>query len=777
MKKLFYTMATAFLACAPTLSAQENLLGNPGFEEWTDGQPASWEAPFGTKETEIIQEGTSALRLTAVDDYYEQSGFNILRQDVASPTLQAGDVYEVTIWYYGVSNTSVMNTISFQSYWNDDPTEKPYHQSVELKMGEWQQATFEVPVANELHPVFHFELWINIGQTVVVDNFSMKLKSRDTEPYLLADPTRFPTVRTTVGTPVEIGKAIVKYGNLGYELGEDNGTLFLSGSDRDQFGMEVASRGEGELELTLTYNPTEPTTTSYGQHHVSVYLDGGGKASPQSISLSGQASLPGLHPEIIVDRTEVTFPETQAGTSCRDTIYISGQEMKEEIKAVVSGDSVFYISTSFIMPDADRVALGIEYRPVSAGTQTGTITLSSWDAETRTITLSGTATGDITHPDKQGDEYPLDDSHPVALLHETFDNAVHNEPLLLDGWKNIAEQNYRAWWGYDFSRATPPTDDGGTAKATLFNSLNPAQEPYEMWLYTPALDFKNAASKVFTFRVSASLISDEARTDSIELYYVEMDDNEPHGLFRQPVGGVYMPSTADDNDEWFSYHLDLGAEGNAVADTFFMAFRVSGTGGGASAASYYIDDVSFGRTDLPKIHLEQTQIAFEAQPGATATTSAMTVTTENLTEPITLTVGGTHKSRFKVVPETLPAEGGSFQVEFSSDEAGLYAAYVKLASRDAADVYLDMLVNNQHSTSINQVPAIAQVWCTQGRIHVTTPQAAQADVYALTGHRLASYPLGAGTSALPCTLQQGVYLLQLTNADGTTICRKVAVKK
>ena len=263
MKKLFYTMAVAFLACAPTLSAQENLLGNPGFEEWTDGQPASWEAPFGTKETEIVQEGTSALRLTAVDEYYEQSGFNILRQDVASPTLQAGDVYEVTIWYYGVSNTSVMNTISFQSYWNDDPTEKPYHQSVELKMGEWQQATFEVPVANELHPVFHFELWINIGQTVVVDNFSMKLKSRDTEPYLLADPTRFPTVRTTVGTPVEIGKVNIRYGNLPAPLDEDHQTLYMNGTNRDQFKIEITCDEPGDMELTLSYVPTKATTYSY----------------------------------------------------------------------------------------------------------------------------------------------------------------------------------------------------------------------------------------------------------------------------------------------------------------------------------------------------------------------------------------------------------------------------------------------------------------------------------------------------------------------------------
>ena len=82
MKKLFYTVAAVFLTCVPTLSAQDNLLANPGFEEWAGGQPANWSAPFGTQETAIVHEGTSAIRLTAVDEYYEQSGFNILRQNV-----------------------------------------------------------------------------------------------------------------------------------------------------------------------------------------------------------------------------------------------------------------------------------------------------------------------------------------------------------------------------------------------------------------------------------------------------------------------------------------------------------------------------------------------------------------------------------------------------------------------------------------------------------------------------------------------------------------------
>lgn len=613
-------------------------------------------------------------------------------------------------------------------------------------------------------------MWIDAGQTVIVDGFSMKKIAGKQASFCIVSPEAF-TARVKVGETVVMGKSVIKYGGLKHDLSEDLGTLSMNGKNRDQFKMEITDEKEGEIELTLSYAPTKATTGS--PHSAGVVIDPQLTGVSKGISLSGTAYTDET-PTINVDRETVTFPETKAGESRYDTVRVSSMDMQGDINVKIeSTDGVFTISTNLILPNREGLPLGIEYRPKKEGTHTATITLSSPEAEPKVITVSGTATGDVTNPDKQGDFYPLDASKPIAELHETFDDVPHNKPFAIEGWKNIAEQNYRAWWGYDFNNPLVPDvikADEQVAKATLFNSLNPAEAPYEMWLYTPALDFKNAASKIFTFRVSADKISDEARSDSIELYYVEPDDEEPNGLSRQKIDrimGVAMPGKAENNEEWFEYHLDLSGQ-TLIADAFFMAFRVSGTGGKASSVSYYIDDVSFGRTDLPKLTIDgSTQVAFESVQNQTAAITAG-VTAEHLTEPIKLTVGGANKSKFKVTPETLPVEGGSFKVEFSSDQPGVHAGYVKLSSRGAADVYLDMLVNNkENSSGMEDILTSTQIWTERGQIIVSSDREAQVQVFSITGHELASYSLRAGTSTLPHTFHAGIYIVRVVNELGT----------
>ena len=108
--------------------------------------------------------------------------------------------------------------------------------------------------------------------------------------------------------------------------------------------------------------------------------------------------------------------------------------------------------------------------------------------------------------------------------------------------------------------------------------------------------------------------------DKLELVYIELNNGEMETF---PVTGFSMPATKDESGEWREFHIDLAQL--EPADVFFMGFRFASTRGTANSATYYIDDVSFGRTDLPVIRPSETDITLNAIPGKVAETSEITV--------------------------------------------------------------------------------------------------------------------------------------------------------
>ena len=258
----------------------------------------------------------------------------------------------------------------------------------------------------------------------------------------------------------------------------------------------------------------------------------------------------------------------------------------------------------------------------------------------------------------------------------------------------------RAWWGYEF----PATDESAgelAAKVTPYDSMTPegGEEDCEMLLVTPPLDYVNSASKMFTFRVRGDYLKDN-QPDKLELWYIDVADGD---MFVSPVDGMVMPDMADQSGEWQEFHVDLSNQN--IADVFFMGFSFKSTRGRNNSATYYIDDVSYGRTDLGTIRSSAMSLAFTAVQGKDAVSEEVKVTTANLVEPVTLTLGGPNKSKFKLSTATLPATGGSFTVSFNSDEIGVHEAYVKLSSRGAADIYVPVSVNNTTTDGIGSISA------------------------------------------------------------------------
>lgn len=293
--------------------------------------------------------------------------------------------------------------------------------------------------------------------------------------------------------------------------------------------------------------------------------------------------------------------------------------------------------------------------------------------------------------DEWANDFTWDLSNPRTLLVEPFDEVNHNKALAIEGWQNVAAADARPWWGFDEAKTSPARGDGKYAKATAYQFGKESTGNWEMWLVTPPLDYKNAESKLFTFSVMAEYLADEGNLASLEIYYIDATD--PANVFKQDLSASFaIPATGDENLTWRTFFLDLAPYAETMADVFFMAFRYVGPNGSDGAVTYYIDDVSWGRTDLPVISVDVTQIVEEAIINEVTIVGQITVTTKNVTEPIMVAIKGANYNKFKASSETLPAEGGALVVGFQGDQVGVHEAYIELSSPEAASVFIPMSV-------------------------------------------------------------------------------------
>lgn len=509
------------------------------------------------------------------------------------------------------------------------------------------------------------------------------------EPGWNFSETKFNMARANLNTRVTLGKLNIETINLPEKV-----KVSFSGKNQAYFytsEWEIAPNGKTDVEIYY-----EPEAVGKHEAYIS-FMVGEGEEFYQRIRLEGVCIDPDNPPTVTVEPTEIPEFSSKVGSTAEYTIKVTSAHLPDYLSAKIEGSAkgAFQLNTT-LLPRDGVSNLKITFKPVETGTFEDRIILSSLEVDTLYISLKGKASsGD--EEEKEGDELPLVTDNPLVLLQEGFDGQTHNKPLKMDGWKNIAMKGNRAWWAYSFK------DDEGnatenTAKVTAYKGNVPDtySEPCEMLLVTPPLDFKNAKSKMFTFRVMGDLLR-ENQADLLELCYIDMMEGE---MYVGPVE-LQMPNIPDLNNEWQEYHIDL--DGQNIADVFFMGFRFKSTLGKESSAIYYIDDVSFGRTDLPQIKPSQTALAFEAKINKDYVSKEIEVTGINLQEDIQVKIGGPNKSKFDVTASTVSKEGGKFAVKFKSDQLGVHEAYVKLSSRGAADIYIPISANCKESVGIEDI--------------------------------------------------------------------------
>lgn len=525
---------------------------------------------------------------------------------------------------------------------------------------------------------------IGISRSLAIASISPRsaedILTPDVEPGLTVTPE---VVFSGEAAPINTGTELMRYTVEATNL-PNPVSVYLTGTNRAMYSLstEEIPAGTSTTVVTVTYTPT-----AIGKHTGRINFDTTPAELATGYQFTNFAYDPANPPAITVEPAELPAFSAKVGESQVQELTVTGANFPDNgsIKVMGEGNGAFLINNT-MLSKYGPMKLKVTFQPKTEGTFTERIQLAGIMVEPVYVTVTGSTTGGQTPEEKQGDELPLVTDNPRTLLNEPFTTVTSNKPVSLEGWKNLALQGTRAWWGFKWN--TPEANSA--AKATAYDSQMATQEgePCQMMLVTPPLDFKNSASKMLTFRVMGEML-EEGMTDKLEVCYIDMRDGE---MYVEPISGLSIPATADYNGEWRDYVMDL--EGNDLSDTFFIGFRLTSTRGRNNSAVYYIDDVTYGRTDIPFIKPATLTAEFNATAGKDHT-ETYSVSGRNLTGGISLKVSGANASKFSVSPAALPAEGGDFTVTFNSGEIGIHEAEIVFSAEGAPESAMLLTAHNR----------------------------------------------------------------------------------
>lgn len=147
----------------------------------------------------------------------------------------------------------------------------------------------------------------------------------------------------------------------------------------------------------------------------------------------------------------------------------------------------------------------------------------------------------------------------------------------------------RKWQGYRFEDKTNlKIEKFAQASAHDSNGAN-AGTHYESWMISPALNVKDAAEKVFSFRSEGSFWK---ATSSLKVYV--LSEPKSTAAVKEELT-VKVATEADGNYVWVeSGDIDLSGKGDVV----YIGFCYEAEGGKSNSTTYRIDDFAFGHKQV-----------------------------------------------------------------------------------------------------------------------------------------------------------------------------------
>lgn len=150
----------------------------------------------------------------------------------------------------------------------------------------------------------------------------------------------------------------------------------------------------------------------------------------------------------------------------------------------------------------------------------------------------------------------------------------------------------RTWQSKTFNNSSAGVTEKYIQATAHDDSDKNAGKTYELWMFTPALNVKDAANKVFSFYSEGAYWQS---TSSLEVYVL----NEPKSTAssKEKLNVTLATSTnPGGNFKGWVASGDISLEGKG--DIVYVGFRYQAQGGNKNSTTYCIDDFAFGRAQV-----------------------------------------------------------------------------------------------------------------------------------------------------------------------------------
>lgn len=570
----------------PIIDPTAELLSNPSFEQystnpmfgtsWTD-----WTIPLGQTTTETTDklDGEVAMFANQVT-----TTMSYLTQEVKiDDTYPAGTQFELKVNYKVITSKGA-DDIASDSYWHSPSVDQMDADADILKVtlgnqSEWTEKSFIVTKPEGATSLF-VRVSIKKGVQVLFDKFSLKMHE-STEPMFTVTPESVKSIEANIGDSVLVGTFTVKQANLTKPV-----LVEISGTGKAYFHASKSSLTQATETVDVYF---APKTTGHFSAVVNFMDDPEATLYNTSRSLTATAIDPTKTPTISVTPTTLPAFACKATEKQSQSVSVTSENCIDDVKVAIEQKkgSGFTIDQSQIVKNTPHTTI-ITFCPMTEGEYAATITWTTEKGNTITMDVIGTATKADPIPVDYDTAFVWNTNSPYTYLNEDFASALpdqRNKTLRITDWQNVVKKGTRAWWGYNSDTTTQ-------AKATgyVFGVETPTDA--EMWLVTPALDYKNATKKVFSFKVMSDMLF-AGQNHELQVFYI--DPSDPKDIYFQHIEEVdELIPYGDDKLEntWYPIVIDLTGQ-PYIPDVFFMAFKFTDKACN-NGGEYFVTDVVWG---------------------------------------------------------------------------------------------------------------------------------------------------------------------------------------